>query len=61
MLAPAAAQNDKAARFSTEAVDTLGRSVLLGLMAAHLDGYDALREASAREGFFNRPFAESAD
>ena len=26
----------------------------------HLDGYDALREASARQGFFERPMAESA-
>ncbi len=26
----------------------------------HLDGYDALREASARQGFFKRPFAKSA-
>jgi ABC-type phosphate/phosphonate transport system substrate-binding protein len=25
-----------------------------------LDGYDSLREASARQGFFNRPIAESA-
>lgn len=32
VLAPAAAQNDKAARFSTEAVDALGRAGLLGLM-----------------------------
>jgi phosphonate transport system substrate-binding protein len=26
----------------------------------HLDGYDALREASVRQGFFKRPFAKSA-
>lgn len=26
----------------------------------HLDGYDALREASARQGFFERPMGESA-
>src|SRR5579864_8051413 len=32
VLAPAAAQNDKAARFSTEAVEALGRAGLLGLM-----------------------------
>jgi alkylation response protein AidB-like acyl-CoA dehydrogenase len=32
VLAPAASQNDKAARFSTEAVDALGRDGLLGLM-----------------------------
>lgn len=32
VLAPAAAQNDKAGRFSTEAVDSLGESGLLGLM-----------------------------
>jgi alkylation response protein AidB-like acyl-CoA dehydrogenase len=31
-LAPAAAQNDKAGRFSTEAVEALGRAGLLGLM-----------------------------
>ena len=29
-------------------------------VAPHLDGYDALREASARQGFFERPMAESA-
>jgi phosphonate transport system substrate-binding protein len=27
----------------------------------HLDGYDALREASARQGFFKRPMADSAE
>ena len=27
----------------------------------HLDGYDALREASARQGFFKRPLAKSAE
>lgn len=32
VLAPAAAQNDKAGRFSTEAVDSLGQAGLLGLM-----------------------------
>jgi alkylation response protein AidB-like acyl-CoA dehydrogenase len=32
VLAPAAAQNDKAARFSTEAVEALGQAGLLGLM-----------------------------
>jgi len=32
VLAPSAAQNDKAGRFSTEAVDSLGQSGLLGLM-----------------------------
>jgi alkylation response protein AidB-like acyl-CoA dehydrogenase len=32
VLAPAARQNDKDGRFSTEAVDALGRSGLLGLM-----------------------------
>jgi alkylation response protein AidB-like acyl-CoA dehydrogenase len=32
VLAPSAGQNDKAGRFSTEAVEALGRSGLLGLM-----------------------------
>jgi alkylation response protein AidB-like acyl-CoA dehydrogenase len=32
VLAPSAGQNDKAGRFSTEAVDSLGQSGLLGLM-----------------------------
>jgi alkylation response protein AidB-like acyl-CoA dehydrogenase len=32
VLAPNAGQNDKAGRFSTEAVEALGRSALLGLM-----------------------------
>jgi alkylation response protein AidB-like acyl-CoA dehydrogenase len=32
VLAPSAAQNDKAGRFSTEAVESLGESGLLGLM-----------------------------
>ena len=32
VLAPAAAQNDKAGRFSTEAVAALGEAGLLGLM-----------------------------
>jgi alkylation response protein AidB-like acyl-CoA dehydrogenase len=32
VLAPAAAQNDKAGRFSTEAVEALGQAGLLGLM-----------------------------
>jgi phosphonate transport system substrate-binding protein len=27
----------------------------------HLDGYDALREASGRQGFLSRPMAESAE
>lgn len=34
VLAPAAAENDKAARFSTEAVEALGSAGLLGLMLA---------------------------
>jgi phosphonate transport system substrate-binding protein len=29
-------------------------------LAPHLDGYDALREASARQGFFKRPSEISA-
>jgi phosphonate transport system substrate-binding protein len=29
-------------------------------MVPHLDGYEALREASARQGFFKRPVADSA-
>jgi len=29
-------------------------------VSPHLDGYDALREASVRQGFFKRPFAKSA-
>ena len=32
VLAPAARQNDKEGRFSTEAVDALGRAGILGLM-----------------------------
>src|SRR5580765_2575726 len=32
VLAPSAGQNDKAGRFSTEAVESLGKSGLLGLM-----------------------------
>jgi len=32
VLAPSAGQNDKAGRFSTEAVESLGESGLLGLM-----------------------------
>src|SRR3954471_23970559 len=32
VLAPSAAQNDKAGRFSTEAVESLGESGLLGLL-----------------------------
>jgi len=32
VLAPAAAQNDKAGRFSSEAIESLGQSALLGLM-----------------------------
>ena len=27
----------------------------------HLDGYDALRQAAARQGFFRQPFAKSAE
>ena len=34
VLAPVAAQNDKAGRFSTEAVDSLGQTGLLGLMVS---------------------------
>ena len=34
VLAPLAGQNDKAGRFSTEAVASLGESGLLGLMLA---------------------------
>jgi phosphonate transport system substrate-binding protein len=30
-------------------------------VAPHLDGYDALREASARQGFFSRPTANLAE
>jgi phosphonate transport system substrate-binding protein len=30
-------------------------------VAPHLDGYDALREASGRQGFFKRPMADSAE
>ena len=30
-------------------------------VAPHLDGYDALREASARQGFFTRPIAKSIE
>src|SRR2546423_7426356 len=32
VLAPSAAQNDKAGRFSTEAIESLGESGLLGLL-----------------------------
>jgi alkylation response protein AidB-like acyl-CoA dehydrogenase len=40
VLAPAAAQNDKAGRFSAEAVDALGRAGLLGLLLpAESGGY----------------------
>jgi alkylation response protein AidB-like acyl-CoA dehydrogenase len=40
VLAPSAAQNDKAGRFSTEAVTSLGESGLLGLMLpAQLGGF----------------------
>ena len=30
-------------------------------VAPHLDGYDSLREASARQGFFTRPIAKSIE
>jgi phosphonate transport system substrate-binding protein len=30
-------------------------------VAPHLDGYDALREASARQGFFKHPMADSVE
>jgi phosphonate transport system substrate-binding protein len=30
-------------------------------VAPHLDAYDSLREASARQGFFERPMAQSAE
>ncbi|MGB2887156.1 MAG: acyl-CoA dehydrogenase family protein [Candidatus Acidiferrales bacterium] len=42
VLLPAAAQNDKAGRFSTEAVDALGRAGLLGLMLAREVGGSGL-------------------
>jgi len=42
VLAPAARQNDKEARFSTEAVEALGRSGLLGLMLPAKFGGPAL-------------------
>jgi alkylation response protein AidB-like acyl-CoA dehydrogenase len=42
-LAPLAAQNDKAGRFSTEAVDALGREDLLGLMVPTEVGGSALK------------------
>src|SRR5262249_10766924 len=39
VLAPAAGQNDKAGRFSSEAIESLGESGLLGLLlAADVDG-----------------------
>jgi alkylation response protein AidB-like acyl-CoA dehydrogenase len=43
VLAPLAAQNDKAGRFSTEAVDALGREDLLGLMVPTEVGGSALK------------------
>lgn len=42
VLAPLAAQNDKAGRFSTEAVDALGREDLLGLMLPTVAGGSCL-------------------
>jgi alkylation response protein AidB-like acyl-CoA dehydrogenase len=42
VLAPLAAENDKAGRFSTEAVDALGREDLLGLMVPTEAGGSAL-------------------
>jgi alkylation response protein AidB-like acyl-CoA dehydrogenase len=42
VLAPAARQNDKEGRFSTEAVDALGRAGFLGLMAPAEFGGSAL-------------------
>jgi alkylation response protein AidB-like acyl-CoA dehydrogenase len=42
VLAPAARQNDKEGRFSTEAVEALGRSGLLGLMLSAKFGGPAL-------------------
>jgi ABC-type phosphate/phosphonate transport system substrate-binding protein len=30
-------------------------------LAPHVDGYDALREAAAQQGFFKQPFAKSAE
>lgn len=42
VLAPAARQNDKEGRFSTEAVDALGRAGLLGLMLPAESGGAAL-------------------
>jgi ABC-type phosphate/phosphonate transport system substrate-binding protein len=29
-------------------------------LTPHLDGYAALRQAAAQQGFFNQPFAKSA-
>src|SRR5262249_56484988 len=48
VLAPSAGQNDKAGRFSTEAVKSLGEAGLLGLM---------LPTDSGGSGFGPRPFA----
>jgi alkylation response protein AidB-like acyl-CoA dehydrogenase len=49
VLAPAARQNDKEGRFSSEAVDALGRAGLLGLMLpAELGGSGLDRAASRR-------------
>jgi alkylation response protein AidB-like acyl-CoA dehydrogenase len=42
VLLPSAAQNDKAGRFSTEAVDALGRAGLLGLMLSREVGGSGL-------------------
>jgi hypothetical protein len=36
------------------------KQVFVPLVLPHLDGYDALREASVRQGLFRRPFAKSA-
>ena len=42
VLAPSAGQNDKAGRFSTDAVDSLGKSGLLGLLLSFEFGGSAL-------------------
>jgi alkylation response protein AidB-like acyl-CoA dehydrogenase len=49
VLAPAAAQNDKAGKFSTEAIDALGRAEFLGLL---------LPAESGGSGLGPRAFAE---
>ena len=48
ILAPAARQNDKEARFSSEAVDALGRAGLLGLMLPTEFGGSGLGTAHLR-------------